>query len=158
MSLINIINDVILLKVNGAQHFFWFSYISKWSFNRRHRFFDQLILSHHKVIVVLTHQLHERRECILWKTKPNSSHFRYNLSVTSMHNQITHITNNIIKKQSIKWLTSIAAIILYPQESIVCFHSGKPSGITGSALSSYRKQLTKVLVQNKNTISIYKDC
>lgn len=35
------------------------------------------------------------------------------------------------------WLTSIAATILYPQESIVSFHSGKPSGITGSALSSY---------------------
>lgn len=33
-------------------------------------------------------------------------------------------------------LTSIADIILCPQESMVSFHSGKPSGMTGSELSS----------------------
>ena len=37
-----------------------------------------------------------------------------------------------------KQITSIAEIILQPHESIVSFHSGKPSGITGSELSSYR--------------------
>jgi hypothetical protein len=37
-----------------------------------------------------------------------------------------------------KKITSIAEIILQPHESIVSFHSGKPSGITGSELSSYQ--------------------
>lgn len=35
-------------------------------------------------------------------------------------------------------VTSIADIILYPQESIVSFHLGKPSGMTGSEFSSYK--------------------
>lgn len=39
------------------------------------------------------------------------------------------------------WLTSIADIILYPHESIVSFHWGKPSGITGSELSSCTRDM-----------------
>lgn len=35
-------------------------------------------------------------------------------------------------------LTSIADIILCPHESMVSFHSGNPSGMTGSELSSYK--------------------
>lgn len=42
-------------------------------------------------------------------------------------------------------LTSIADIILYPHESMVSFHSGKPSGMTGSELSSCKGRKEKIM-------------
>ena len=69
------------------------------------------------------------------------------------------ITLEIMHKESCKltephwWITSIAAIILYPHESMVSFQSGKPSGMTGSELSSCTREMT---IKRTNQIILYK--
>lgn len=55
-------------------------------------------------------------------------------------------TSSINKRYKCLWPTSIADIILYPHESIVHFHSGKPSGITGSEFSSYKSVMLVYLL------------
>ena len=69
------------------------------------------------------------------------------------------ITLEIMHKESCKltephwWITSIAAIILYPHESMVSFQSGKPWGMTGSELSSCTREMT---IKRTNQIILYK--
>lgn len=50
----------------------------------------------------------------------------------------TRITRTKMAQQD---FTSIAEIILYPQKSMVSFHSGNPSGITGSEFNSYMNKV-----------------
>ena len=106
-------------------------------------------------LLTICYLLHKRSECILWQAKPNCCHFSYNLRKKISYT----ITLEIIHNNPYKWtgphwwVTSIADIILYPHESMVFFQSGKPSGMTGSELSSCTREME--IKRNKNQIILY---